>query len=225
MSLSLFLLHDIGFPEPGPLFPLVIVLEFVGAITWVRRLRLKPEDRLARARPPRWLILGGGVTVAILGSIAVWLDRSPKGVTAGNLFLLSALPFAWPFLWLDDNAAFFFGGALAGMTILTSLWSLQRLITGRWNEPAKLSDPPPPLVLEADAQSEKAACDKCRAAASLPATGEALTRIAQTSEGPRFLYRCVECRSYWLKALNGIAVISALHARLMFPSAVKQIAK
>jgi hypothetical protein len=67
--------------------------------------------------------------------------------------------------------------------------------------------------------AEATSCDQCRIAAD--AGGAApLDRIAHNADGPRFLYRCAKCHSYWEKDVKGTRPISMLRVRQGFPAAI-----
>jgi len=134
-------------------------------------------------------------------------------VWAGSPFMLLTEPLIGSetiALWLADTIAW------AG--VATTLYWMTGPLHRRLR-PAAVVAPAVPIILESEKRSEQDACERCRAAAASPTTGEPLVRVAHSSEGPRFLYRCSACHSYWLKQVDGTRVISAVLVRQLFPNA------
>jgi hypothetical protein len=67
--------------------------------------------------------------------------------------------------------------------------------------------------------AEASSCDQCRLAAESGGVAP-LDRVAHNADGPRFLYRCAKCHSYWEKDVKGTRPISVLRVRQDFPAAV-----
>lgn len=218
-----FLLHDIA-PDLGLPGVVVLLMAFGGILsyplTWIQGRWMTPEERSAMPRVPVIRITIAAVVLTGLQWLLLVSSRDVATIPQmiAMFFMWMGFPFALPFIFLGDEPAMGVGDAIAWVGILTTVWRLtppiRRLLRG------KASVVSPPLGPASEARSAKDACDRCRAAAALPVTAEPLVRKAHSSEGPRFLYRCSACHSYWLKELTGIGVVSVVRVRQLFPNAV-----
>ena len=185
-------LHEI-FPTgaAGALLAGIIYSGFIGFLMLLVMLR-RWRSSSDRRKPPVRLILAGA---AMFG----WLPLALMG--EGSIG-----PIEWivSSLWVAGNMA-------------TVWWLWDKLSPHRPVFDAPKSTPPPPP--ETEIRTARDACAACQASAAAGG-GPPLSRIAHKSEGPRFLYRCAECHSYWEKDVKGMRPISLLRVRQEFPALV-----
>jgi hypothetical protein len=218
-----FMLHDLA-PDLGgaTVFIFMALAGVFGTpVVWIWRWI---AGRLGTWRPPLPPTFRLLLATAVLSSIAVPLYMSESDTFFG---FLAAVYFWVGFIFavilggefLPEGFAFWLGDTVAWAGVATVIWWMMAPAR-RYAAARRPESPEPIVVLESEVRSQQDACDQCRAAAALAVIGAPLVRIAHTSEGPRFLYRCRACHSYWLKEIPETRVISVVRARQLFPNAV-----
>lgn len=167
-------------------------------------------------------MLAGVAGVLVVLPLLVFARRRPSSTRRRvPVFLLLSLGYgigAALTLLVRDGAIFIFA-SLWFTGHATNLWWIYDRLRPRVATLTESPAEPPVRPPTVEARAAIDTCDGCREAATAGG-GEPLSRIAHNADGPRFLYRCTQCHSYWEKDVRGMRPISVLRVRHEFPTVV-----